>query len=231
MNTQKAVNDAQVIAVDGPSGSGKGTVSRIISEKLGWDLLDSGAMYRLLALDCLKNQIDLENETEVAKTAAKMVIEFKNCKQSQEIKVFLDGEDVTKELRLETTGNAASKVAANPSARAVLLQKQRDFAVAPGLVADGRDMGTVVFPRAKLKIFLTASAEERAKRRYKQLKQNGFDVNLAALLKEIEERDERDMNRSSAPLKPADDALIIDSSSMTIDEVVDNILKAFQKQA
>ena len=223
------MDNVPVIAVDGPSGSGKGTVSRIISEKLGWDLLDSGAMYRLLALDCLKNQIDLENEAEVAQTAVQMVIEFKNCKESQEIKVFLDGEDVTKELRLETTGNAASKVAANPSARAALLQKQRDFAVAPGLVADGRDMGTVVFPDAKLKIFLTASAEERAKRRYKQLKQNGFDVNLAALLKEIEERDERDMNRSSAPLKPADDALIIDSSAMTIDEVVDNIMGSYQK--
>ena len=223
------MDNVPVIAVDGPSGSGKGTVSRIISEKLGWDLLDSGAMYRLLALDCLKNQIDLENEAEVAQTAVQMVIEFKNCKESQEIKVFLDGEDVTKELRLETTGNAASKVAANPSARAALLQKQRDFAVAPGLVADGRDMGTVVFPDAKLKIFLTASAEERAKRRYKQLKQNGFDVNLAALLKEIEERDERDMNRSSAPLKPADDALIIDSSAMTIDEVVGNIMESYQK--
>ena len=222
-------NSVPVITVDGPSGSGKGTVSRIISEKLGWSLLDSGAMYRLLALDCLKNEIDLENQAKVAETATEMVIEFKNCKESQEIKVFLEGEDVTKELRTETTGNAASKVAANPSARAALLQKQRDFATAPGLVADGRDMGTVVFPDAKLKVFLTASAEERAKRRYKQLKQNGFDVNLAALLKEIEERDERDMNRSSAPLKPADDALIIDSSAMTIDEVVDNIMESYQK--
>ena len=223
------MSDVPVIAVDGPSGSGKGTVSRIISEKLGWSLLDSGAMYRLLALDCLKNEIDLENQEKVAETAVEMVIEFKNCKESQEIKVFLEGEDVTKELRTETTGNAASKVAANPSARAALLQKQRDFATAPGLVADGRDMGTVVFPDAKLKVFLTASAEERAKRRYKQLKQNGFDVNLAALLKEIEERDERDMNRSSAPLKPADDALIIDSSAMTIDKVVDTIMESYQK--
>ncbi len=222
-------NNIPVIAVDGPSGSGKGTLSRIISEKLGWGLLDSGAMYRLLALDCLKNNLDLQNEVAVAKLAAEMVIEFKNCKESQEIKVFLDNEDVTLQLRTEETGNAASKVAAIPSARAALLQKQRDFACAPGLVADGRDMGTVVFPNAKLKVFLTASAQERAKRRYNQLKQNGFDVNLHALLKEIEERDERDMNRTSAPLKPADDALIIDSSSMTIDEVVHFVMESFVK--
>ncbi len=222
-------NNIPVIAVDGPSGSGKGTLSRIISERLGWGLLDSGAMYRLLALDCLKNNLDLQNEVAVAKLAAEMAIEFKNCKESQEIKVFLDNEDVTLQLRTEETGNAASKVAAIPSARAALLQKQRDFACAPGLVADGRDMGTVVFPNAKLKVFLTASAQERAKRRYNQLKQNGFDVNLHALLKEIEERDERDMNRTSAPLKPADDALIIDSSSMTIDEVVHFVMESFVK--
>ncbi len=222
-------NNIPVIAVDGPSGSGKGTLSRIISEKLGWSLLDSGAMYRLLALDCLKNNIDLHDEMAVAKLASEMTIEFKNCKESQEIKVFLDNEDVTLQLRTEETGNAASKVASIPSARAALLQKQRDFACAPGLVADGRDMGTVVFPNAKLKVFLTASAQERAKRRYNQLKQNGFDVNLHALLKEIEERDERDMNRTSAPLKPADDALIIDSSSMTIDEVVHFVMESFVK--
>lgn len=213
-----------VITIDGPSGAGKGSVAAIIAEKLGWNLLDSGAIYRLLALSAIKKNIDFENSELLTEEAKRLNVEFVPQKGS-EIRILLDGEDVTGEIRTEKCGNTASKIAAILPVRDALLQRQRDFAKEPGLVADGRDMGTVVFSSAAAKIFLTASAEERAKRRYKQLKQKEFNVNLAALVKEIEERDLRDTTRKVAPLKPAEDAIVIDSSNLDIDQVVQQIMQ------
>ncbi|THB68600.1 MAG: (d)CMP kinase [Gammaproteobacteria bacterium] len=213
-----------VITIDGPSGAGKGSVAAIIAEKLGWNLLDSGAIYRLLALSAIKKNIDFENSELLTEEAKRLNVEFIPQKGS-EIRILLDGEDVTGEIRTEKCGNTASKIAAILPVRDALLQRQRDFAKEPGLVADGRDMGTVVFSSAAAKIFLTASAEERAKRRYKQLKQKEFNVNLAALVKEIEERDLRDTTRKVAPLKPAEDAIVIDSSNLDIDQVVQQIMQ------
>jgi len=212
-----------VIAIDGPSGSGKGTVCRIISERLGWHLLDSGALYRLTALAGAARGLDPADEPGHAVVAARLDVRFEVDEQGGE-RVLLDGRDVTRELRAETTGNMASVVAAMPSVRAALLERQRGFAVPPGLVADGRDMGTVVFPAAGLKVFLTASAEERARRRYNQLKEKGLAANLAGLSQEILERDRRDSARSVAPLRPATDAVVIDSTGITVDDVVNRIL-------
>jgi len=212
-----------VIAIDGPSGSGKGTVCRIIAERLGWHLLDSGALYRLTALAGAARDFDPADEPAHARVAAGLDVRFDVNGQGGE-RVLLDGRDVTRELRAETTGNMASVVAAMPSVRAALLERQRGFAVPPGLVADGRDMGTVVFPAAGLKVFLTASAEERARRRYNQLKEKGLAANLAGLSQEILERDRRDSARSVAPLRPATDAVVIDSTGITVDDVVNRIL-------
>jgi len=212
-----------VIAIDGPSGSGKGTVCRIISERLGWHLLDSGALYRLTALAGAARGLDPADEPGHAVVAARLDVRFEVDGHGGE-RVLLDGRDVTRELRAETTGNMASVVAAMPSVRAALLERQRGFAVPPGLVADGRDMGTVVFPAAGLKVFLTASAEERARRRYNQLKEKGLAANLAGLSQEILERDRRDSARSVAPLRPATDAVVIDSTGITVDDVVNRIL-------
>lgn len=212
-----------VIAIDGPSGSGKGTVCRIIAERLGWHLLDSGALYRLTALAGAARGLDPADEPAHARVAASLDVRFEVNGQGSE-RVLLDGRDVTRELRAETTGNMASVVAAMPSVRAALLERQRAFAVAPGLVADGRDMGTVVFPAAGLKVFLTASAEERARRRYNQLKEKGLAANLAGLSQEILERDRRDSARSVAPLRPATDAVVIDSTGITVGDVVNRIL-------
>lgn len=210
-----------VLAIDGPSGAGKGTVSRAVAKKLGWNYLDSGSIYRSLAIAALKKNADLEDETLIANIAQEMLLEFE-C--SDELVVRLDGYDITSQLGLESTGNAASIVAALPGVRQVLLQKQKDFKQLPGLVADGRDMGTVVFPEAKNKVFLTASATERANRRYKQLIEKGIDANLAQITAEIEERDRRDRERKTAPLAMASDAFYIDSSEMTIASVIEEVL-------
>ncbi len=211
---------APVITVDGPGGSGKGTVTQMLARKLGWHLLDSGALYRLTALAAARQGVALDDEPALVRVAAGLDVAFMPTPPGEPAKVLLAGEDVTSEIRTETCGDNASKVAVMQPVRDALLQLQRDFRVAPGLVADGRDMGTVVFPDAPVKIFLTASAEERARRRYNQLKEAGVDVNIDALLEEIRVRDERDMNRSAAPLKPADDAQVIDSTGLSIEEVL-----------
>jgi len=208
-----------IIAVDGPSGSGKGTVSRRLAERLGWHLLDSGALYRLVALAGAARGLADHDEAGHAAIAATLDVRFEVDAGGGE-RVLLDGRDVTRDLRAEATGNMASRVAVMRAVRAALLDRQHAFAVPPGLVADGRDMGTVVFPAAGLKVFLTASAEERARRRYNQLKEKGLAANLAGLSQEIHERDRRDSARSVAPLRPATDAVIIDSTGMTVEQVV-----------
>ncbi|MDD4907064.1 MAG: (d)CMP kinase [Methylobacter tundripaludum] len=210
-----------VLTIDGPSGAGKGTVSRAVAKRLGWNYLDSGSIYRSLAIAVLKQAVDLKDEAAIVNVAQTMALEF-DC--NDELVVRLDGEDITAQLGLESTGNTASIVAALPEVRHVLLQKQKDFKQSPGLVADGRDMGTVVFPEAENKVFLTASATERAKRRYKQLIEKGNDANLAQITNEIEERDRRDMERKTAPLAMANDALYIDSSDMTLESVIEEVL-------
>ncbi len=211
-----------VVTVDGPSGSGKGTICRLLAQKLGFELLDSGALYRLTALSVVRKGVDVADESAVAACAAQLDVCF-DASQSP-IGVVLEGQDVTSAIREEAIGMSASKVAAYPLVREALLERQRAFAVAPGLVADGRDMGTTVFPDAQIKVFLTASAEERAQRRYRQLLDMGESVSLRALLEDIKARDEQDTKRSSSPLKPAVDALVLDSTSMTIEEVLAAIL-------
>ncbi len=213
--------DIPVLTIDGPSGAGKGTVSRLVAKKLGWHYLDSGSIYRSLAVALAKQSIQLTDKAEIVKTAQTMALEF-DCGEA--LVVRLNGENITGQLSLESTGNAASIIAAYPEVRQVLLKKQQDFKKPPGLVADGRDMGTVVFPDAEYKVFLTASAEKRAERRYKQLIEKGIDANLSGLTIEIEERDRRDMERTNAPLSMASGALFIDSSEMTIDAVVAKVL-------
>jgi CMP/dCMP kinase len=210
-----------ILTIDGPSGAGKGTVSRIVAKKLGWNYLDSGSIYRSLAIAILQKNVDLTNENEILQIAQTLDLAFE-C--DDELVVKLNGEDITAQLGTEVTGNVASIVAAFPEVRQVLLQKQKDFKKPPGLVADGRDMGTVVFPDADIKVFLTASASERAERRYKQLMEKGIDVSIQRITREIEERDCRDKGRKIAPLVQADDALYIDSSAMTIDAVIDQVL-------
>ena len=216
-------NNSPVITIDGPSGAGKGTVCQRLAEKLGWPLLDSGAIYRVLALAALHHEVALDNEEALVALASHLDVSF--VAGSDGVRIVLEGEEVSAAIRTEQSGNAASKIAAFSRVREALLRRQRAFRSAPGLIADGRDMGTVVFPDAEAKIFLDASAEERANRRLKQLQEKGFDVNFDRLLIEIQERDERDRNRPVAPLRPADDALILDSTSMAIDAVVDAILQ------
>lgn len=217
---------APVIAIDGPSGSGKGTLCQKLASKLGWHLLDSGALYRLTGLAADKRGIALDHEAEVAGLAAQLDVRFVPGSEGEPTRVLLDGEDVSAVLRTEETGRLASQVAVLGEVRSALLGRQRDFAQAPGLVADGRDMGTVVFPSAGLKIFLTASAEARAQRRYKQLKDKGESVTLPALLEDIQARDERDSQRELAPLKPAEDAVLLDSTELGVDEVFERVLAA-----
>jgi cytidylate kinase len=218
------MNGVPIMTIDGPSGSGKGTVARAAAKALGWGLLDSGALYRLVALAGRRAAVSLENGPGLAKLAVNFDIRFGSDSAGEEL-VWLDGDEVTRDIRTEMAGNDASKVAALPVVRAALLERQRRFAVAPGLVADGRDMGTVVFPRAPIKIFLTASPEERAQRRYKQLKQKGVAANLAALSREIAERDQRDSTRAISPLVASDDAVSLDTTGMTVDDVVGRVLQ------
>jgi len=215
---------APVLTIDGPSGSGKGSISQLVAKKLGWHLLDSGALYRLTALAAKRANVDLADEAAVSSCASSLDVEFLPSGFGEPVKVLMSGDDVTREIRTETAGNNASRVAALSEVRAALLQRQRDFLQPPGLVADGRDMGTVVFPNAPYKVFMIASAEARAERRYKQLKAQGEDVRIATLLREIEERDARDMGRKNAPLKPADDAVTIDTTDLSIDQVLDQVL-------
>jgi cytidylate kinase len=194
-----------------------------VAEQLGWQLLDSGAIYRVLAVALIHHNIEVSEEEPLIPIAAHLDVQFK-ITENGESKVILEGEDVTNSIRTEEVGELASKVAAFPRIREALLRRQRAFRVEPGLVADGRDMGTVVFTDAPVKVFLTASAEERAERRFKQLKEKGFDVKIGRLLDDIRQRDERDQNRKVAPLVPAEGALIIDSTELSISEVVNKIL-------
>jgi cytidylate kinase len=213
-----------VITIDGPSGSGKGTISRAVARSLGWALLDSGALYRLVALAARRAAISLDDAPRLGRLAERFNIRFGSNKSGEEL-VWLDDEDVTRAIRTEGAGNDASKVAALTPVRAALLERQRRFAVPPGLVADGRDMGTVVFPEAAVKIFLTASPAERALRRYKQLKEKGVTANLAALSLEIAERDERDSTRSASPLVASADATMLDTTGMSVDDVIERVLR------
>ena len=213
---------APVVTIDGPSGSGKGTISRAVAQRLGWHLLDSGALYRLVAHAGVQRGLDAGDIEGHARLAAGMQVVFGSHGGEQ---VVLEGQDVTQAIRTETAGQGASRVAAWPAVRTALLERQRAFARPPGLVADGRDMGTVVFPGARLKIYLTASGEERARRRYKQLKDKGSGVSLSALSREITERDARDSTRAVAPLIPAPDAEVIDSTGLSIEEVVGRVLE------
>ncbi len=210
-----------VLTIDGPSGAGKGTVSRAIAKQLQWRYLDSGSIYRSLAIAVIQAGTELQNISEIVRIAQQMQLEF-DC--GDEFLVRLNGLDITRQLGTETTGNVASIVAAYPEVRAVLLQKQKDFQQLPGLVADGRDMGSVVFPDAKYKVYLTASAEERAKRRYKQLIEKGIDANLAQITQEIEARDRRDSERATAPLMVPDGAVYLDSSSLSIQQVINTVI-------
>ncbi|HTB91135.1 MAG TPA: (d)CMP kinase [Steroidobacteraceae bacterium] len=218
------MKDVPVITIDGPSGSGKGTISRAVAKRLGWALLDSGALYRLVALAARRASVSLEDAERLGSLAEGFNIRFGSNESGEEV-VWLDEEDVTRAIRTEGAGNDASKVAALAPVRAALLERQRRFAVPPGLVADGRDMGTVVFPLAKVKIFLTASPAERALRRYKQLKEKGVTANLAALSLEIAERDERDSTRSASPLVASADATMLDTTGMSVDDVVERVLR------
>jgi|TARA_B110000977_G_scaffold146145_1_gene185374 cytidylate kinase len=214
---------APVVTIDGPGGSGKGTLSSLVAAKLGWHLLDSGALYRIVAVSAQSQAIDLEDENALVVMIADLQIAF-----AGDI-VDVNGKDLSDIIRTEETGVAASRVAALPGVRDAILALQKSFQRAPGLVADGRDMGTVVFPHSKAKIFLDASAEARADRRYKQLKNKGLSVNLRDLLEQIQERDARDRGRAVAPLKPAADALIIDSTQMTIEEVLETVMTEVTK--
>lgn len=217
--------DIPVLTIDGPSGSGKGTICALVARQLGWHLLDSGALYRLVALGAMRHDIDFANEAALAEYAASLDVRFEVQPDGSAPGILLEGEAVGDAIRSETCGNAASKVAALGAVREALLQRQRDFQKLPGLVADGRDMGTVVFPQAGVKTFLTASVDERAQRRYKQLKDKGISANLPDLLKEIAERDARDAQRAVSPLKPAADAVVLDTTSSTIEEVCDRVMQ------
>ncbi|MFC3034309.1 (d)CMP kinase [Pseudoalteromonas fenneropenaei] len=213
-----------VITVDGPSGSGKGTVCRLLAEKLNWDVLDSGAIYRVLALAALHHQIAFDNEADLVPLAANLDVQFLVDSNTKKTRIILEGEDVSNTIRNEEVGAAASKIAALPRVREALLRRQRAFRSEHGLIADGRDMGTVVFPDAEIKIYLTASAEERARRRFLELNGKGLDVTLNGLLEDIKARDDRDMNRSVAPLVPAEDAIVLDTTELDAGQVFTQVM-------
>jgi cytidylate kinase len=212
-----------VVTIDGPSGTGKGTIAALLARRLGWSCLDSGALYRVLGLAAERAGVELSQGAELARLAASLRLELRDQR------VFLEGEDVSEAIRTERAGNAASKVAAHGEVRAELLAWQRHAARPPGLVADGRDMGSVVFPDAPVKIFLTASPEERAIRRHKQLIEKGLDVSLPDLVREIAQRDQRDSHRAVAPLRPATDAVVIDTTGIGIDAVLDRVLEVVER--
>jgi 3-phosphoshikimate 1-carboxyvinyltransferase/cytidylate kinase len=216
-----SISNAPVIAIDGPSASGKGTVAQRVAEKLGFHYLDSGALYRLVALAALRSGVDLADEETLSNIANRLDVVFEGAE------IRFQNEDVTNAIRAEACSNAASKIAAYPGVRTALLGRQREFRQVPGLVADGRDMGSVVFPGAILKIFLTASAETRAQRRYKQLMEKGIDANIATLLQDIRERDARDSNRTVAPLQQGANTHLLDTTSLNITEAVDSVLKQY----
>jgi cytidylate kinase len=218
-----------VITIDGASGTGKGVVGQLVATQLGWNLLDSGALYRVLALAAQKHGVSLENEPALQVLAEHLDVQFKASITGAAPAVLLEGQNVSDDIRTEKMGNAASKVGALPSVRTALLSRQRAFRESPGLVTDGRDMGTVVFPDADLKIFLTASPEERARRRYTQLKEKGISVNLGDLVHELAERDQRDRERTVAPLIPAVDSISICTDKLTIEQVVERIMTEFRK--
>ena len=218
-----ANDSVPVIAVDGPGGAGKGTISQAVAARLGWHLLDSGALYRVVALKALQTGTDLNDSAALASLAAALNVKFEPGVEA--VRVRLDSDDVTDEIRAEACSQAASRVAAVPAVRAALVKRQRAFRRPPGLVADGRDMGSMIFPDARLKIFLTASVEERALRRYKQLKDKGISVSLPALSEEMAERDRRDAGRSVAPLRACDDARVLDTTGISIDDVVGTVLR------
>ena len=217
------MNDTPVIAIDGPSASGKGTVAQRVAERLRFHYLDSGALYRLVAYTAIQSEVDLTDETELSCIARDLDVVFTGAK------ILLKGEDVADAIRAEVCSNGASKVAAYPQVRASLLDRQRAFRQMPGLVADGRDMGSVVFPDAALKIFLTADAETRAQRRYKQLMEKGIDANISTLLQDIRDRDARDINRSVAPLQQGADAILLDTTSLNIAQAVDEVMRRYDE--
>jgi cytidylate kinase len=219
-----------VLTIDGPSGAGKGTISSRVADALGWHLLDSGALYRAVGYAASVAEHDFADEEAIVRCAESTRIAFRPGNDGHGVHVIVNGHDASDELRTETCGAAASAVARYPGVRQALLDKQRELRKAPGLVADGRDMGTVIFPDAPYKVFLTASAGERAERRYKQLKAKGLDVTLASLLEEIQARDARDASRAVAPLKPADDAVLVDTTGMSIDAVVEKVLALVQPE-
>lgn len=218
-----------VITVDGPSGTGKGTICSHLASWLNWNFLDSGALYRILAVAAEKYHLQTNAETAIVKIAESLDVVFERPQPGQDVTVIFEGIDISQQIRTEECGNSASQIATLANARSALLERQRKFRQMPGLVADGRDMGTVVFVDAPLKIYLIASAEERAKRRYKQLKQKGFDVNLPRLAADIAERDTRDSQRTISPLKPADDAIVVDTTTLDISEVIKQIENLVQE--
>lgn len=215
---------APAITIDGPSGSGKGTVARRVAQRLGWHLLDSGALYRVVALAAERRGLALDDEEALARVAEALDVEFLSGEASRDSRVLLEGRDVSDAIRSERCGESASRVAALPAVRRALLARQRELRRPPGLVADGRDMGTVVFPDAEAKVFLTASPEERARRRYKQLKDKGIESKMSSLSEEIAARDKRDRERATAPLRPAEDAVVIDTTELDIDAVLERVL-------
>jgi len=218
-----------VITIDGASGTGKGVVTQLVAKKLGWRLLDSGALYRVLALAAQQHGVASDNEPAVTVLAEHLDVQFIATDLNTPPQILLEGQDVTDSIRTEKMGNGASKVGALPAVRTALLSRQRAFRESPGLATDGRDMGTVVFPDANIKIFLMASPEERARRRYNQLMDKGINVNLSDLILELEERDKRDQERAVAPLRPAEDAICINTDKLTIEQVVERVMSEVRK--